>query len=79
MVDCDWEDESADGGGTMWLWTDGNFCCDCNRYLFFQRAANKDEIDDDCRCGDSAYSVLGIELPCGRCIPVYDHLAERAA
>jgi hypothetical protein len=43
------------------IWSEGNYACDCNRYLFFQRAA--DEPDDDVvACGATAYTVLRIEL-----------------
>ena len=46
------------GEGSDYLWSDGNYGCDCNRYLFFMRAAGEDEgelIAD--RCGDDGYSV----------------------
>lgn len=38
-----------------YIWADGNYSCDCNRYLFFQRVAK--EPEGDCECGDGAYSV----------------------
>lgn len=41
------------------IWDEGNYGCDCNRYLFFQRAIGADE-KDDILCGDTRYSVLGI-------------------
>jgi hypothetical protein len=44
-----------DDGPCLHIWEDGNFSCDCNRYLFFQRVAGEDEDDD--KCGDGAYSV----------------------
>lgn len=31
-------DEHFDGNG-VYQWTDGNYGCDCNRALFFERAA----------------------------------------
>ena len=37
------------------IWSEGNYSCDCNRCLFFQRAKNENE--DDCKCGDELYSV----------------------
>lgn len=37
------------------IWTEGNFSCDCNRYLFFQRA--KGESEDERGCGEEGYSV----------------------
>lgn len=38
------------------IWSEGNFACDCNRHLFWHRAANEPESDDN-PCGDSKYSV----------------------
>jgi len=37
------------------IWSDGNFACDCNRALFFGRANGGE--GDECECGDTAYSV----------------------
>ena len=37
------------------MWSEGNYSCDCNRHLFFQRAKNEDE--DNAECGDDLYSV----------------------
>lgn len=41
------------------IWADGNYACDCNRALFFARAAGED--DPDRGCGTTAFSlrVLG--------------------
>lgn len=40
------------------IWSDGNYACDCNRHLFFQWAAgiNTDVLDD---------SAPLVEMPCG--------------
>jgi len=46
------EDE---GWPSLWIWEEGNFSCDCNRYLFFQRVNGEDENNDE--CGDTKYSV----------------------
>lgn len=35
------------------IWSEGNYSCDCNRAIFF---ANTDE-DDECECGDTRYTV----------------------
>ena len=37
------------------IWSEGNYSCDCNRCLFFKRV--KDEDESDCECGDNEYSV----------------------
>lgn len=42
------------------IWMEGNFACDCNRHLFFCRAAGEDEGDDEDennRCGRDRYAV----------------------
>src|SRR5690349_4077922 len=42
------------------IWSEGNFSCDCNRYLFWCRAGDdsEDEDDEDAgRCGDERFSV----------------------
>ena len=36
------------------LWEEGNYSCDCNREIFFQRAKGK-EVDDAC-CGEGRFS-----------------------
>lgn len=53
MLDDDKESLST------YIWSDGNFGCDCNRYLFFQRAADEDEDDDapDGHCGEDKYTI----------------------
>lgn len=67
-----WEFPSENGSGSMFIWTEGNFSCDCNRYLFFERAggnpADPDETED--RCGDDAYTVLHAELPDGKKVEI---------
>ncbi len=39
-----------------YIWADGNFSCDCNRELFFLRAADEDEPDET-DCGDERFAV----------------------
>jgi hypothetical protein len=46
----DWTEEGSD-----YMWSEGNYACDCNRALFFARAAG--EPDPDRPCGDSAFGV----------------------
>lgn len=62
--ESDWEEHSDH------LWTEGNFACDCNRYLFFQRAKDEDEVD--CPCGMLAYTAIYAELPDGTHVPIDD-------
>src|SRR6185369_9384398 len=45
--DMTWDECSA------FSWLENNYSCDCNRYLFFQRA--EDDPEDDARgCGEGA-------------------------
>lgn len=39
----------------LFVWTDGNYQCDCNRHLFFQRSLGLE--DDDGPCSDGKYQV----------------------
>ncbi len=39
-----------------YVWSDGNYGCDCNRRLFFARAAGE-EADWDGECSKGFYSV----------------------
>lgn len=39
-----------------YLWSDGNYSCDCNRALFFARAVDEAEPDEP-PCGETAYCV----------------------
>ena|ERR1700735_400734 len=39
------------------MFDEGNYGCDCNRALFFGRAAGVELGDNDTPCGDERYSV----------------------
>lgn len=50
----DWDDESH----MLYMFRDGNYSCDCNRELFFQRAVGEPETDlDEVSCGDGRYVI----------------------
>lgn len=66
-VEFDWE---TDDGDDYYLWTDGNYSCDCNRLLFFERAAGNDPDLEEGKCGDGKYSVLYADLPSGERVPI---------
>ena len=51
--------EAADA--VNFMWGDGNYACDCNRYLFFERAVGR-VPSDHYECGDSAYSLIWLKL-----------------
>lgn len=67
----EWEDH------TLFFWTEGNFGCDCNRYLCFERAGGHDPTDeeDDVHgdCGTDRYSMLYAEMADGSRVEVNDH------
>ena len=52
----DWDEDK----GSYYLWSDGNFGCDCNRYLFFERAGGKEpEVGDmDCNSVPNRFRVV---------------------
>lgn len=60
---------------TNYMWTDGNYGCDCNRGIFFRRAGqedddppDKDEEEETSRCGTGRYSVRLINPVDGKVI-----------
>ena len=55
----------------FWL-TEGNFGCDCNRHLEFERAGNNEVFNDDRPCGSEKYSVLYAEFPDGTKMKIDD-------
>ncbi len=61
---------------TEFMWSEGNYGCDCNRYLFFQRAAEENE-DDDVSCGTTQYFCIKVRLPDGTEIPMDNEDEDR--
>ena len=56
--------QTDDYDGTF-IWSEGNFSCDCNRHSFFQRALNLPE-DDDVPCSEGKYMVDWIKDETGK-------------
>lgn len=56
----------------LWIWKEGNYSCDCNRALYFCRAADEAEIDVPCDVDGKprAYSVTHVTLDDGREISI---------
>lgn len=54
----EWDDE--DPNPTLFIWEEGNYSCDCNRRLFFERAKGNDPGLNQ-PCGETRYSVLGYD------------------
>lgn len=59
-VDSHWD------GGHEYLWSDGNYGCDCNRAIFFHEAGN--EKDPDIECGETEYDVVRVIMHDGTVI-----------
>lgn len=51
------------------IWTEGNFACDCNRHSFFEEYKG-DEDDEDFPCGGSAYTIPFIILDDGKKVEI---------
>lgn len=49
--------EPGDRYPSPYIWSEGNYSCDCNRELIFERAAGKEPADDSTPCTDGRFSV----------------------
>ena len=47
--------EHDDDGNAVHMWIDGNYSCDCNRRLFYDRELNRESGSD--KCGNTEFSV----------------------
>lgn len=55
--------------GSWGWWAHGNYSCDCNRFLEFERAnGHEPDIDAEIPCGETRYRVLRFEFPDGTVI-----------
>ncbi|MCP4585336.1 hypothetical protein [Pseudoalteromonas sp.] len=72
LCEYDFEWEGLDNGAD-YIWTDGNYSCDCNRAIFFAEANDEDiEHANDLPCGETRYSIPYIELMDGTKIDLTD-------
>lgn len=55
--DDEWQEHSD------FMWTEGNYACDCNRAIFFAEAGGEDE--PEVTCSDGKYSIVSIVLADG--------------
>lgn len=68
LDDYQWDNEEH----IEYQWFEGNYCCDCNRHLWFERVLipeyNPYEHNEGTGyfCGNDKYSIQKIELPCGK-------------
>ena len=66
-----------DEGDRSFAWSEGNWNCDENRYLFFERAAgNKPPMREEHACCTGEYDVLYVELPSGERIEPKDWIHD---
>ena len=56
---------------TEFFLTEGNFGCDCNRGICFERA-NNPKWDGDRPCGHDTYTIPRVILSDGRKVPIDD-------
>lgn len=54
--DVEWND---------FMWTEGNYSCDCNRHLFFEIAGGNSPDFDNAECGEDKYSILCVAFENG--------------
>ena len=47
-----WEDEEDLFSSMLYIYTEGNFSCDCNRRLFLADAAQVERDDENDECGE---------------------------
>lgn len=46
-----YDEEDPPGVYSDFMWSEGNYACDCNRGLFFERARGKEVVDSPCGSG----------------------------
>jgi hypothetical protein len=67
--DPDWTQDAA----VALHWTEGNYGCDCNRYLFAERSIGNDPDWDDHEvrpCGHERYELVSIwNMNTGKLVP----------
>ena len=55
------DEQVGNWSDNAFIWTEGNFCCDCNRYLLFEHAGGNEPTDeeDDLNgyCGHERYRI----------------------
>lgn len=66
--DYDWFWSTGDGSD-LFMWTDGNYACDCNRELFFEED-NDDFAFEDAKCSTDRFTAICAILPDGTVEPI---------
>jgi len=63
--------DDGDDAGTEFMWCDGNYGCDCNRYLFFTAGLTgvwPNDSSDETPCGAELYAVQIVDKNTDRLI-----------
>jgi len=62
LMDVEWMDSS------YYWWNEGNYSCDCNRHLEFERVKdpNYDISNEELKCSEGKYAVLYFEFEDGQ-------------
>lgn len=60
------------GESSDFLWTEGNYGCDCNRHLFFERTGGREPDDTEDGCSSWRYTIDYVELEDGTRIKLED-------
>lgn len=49
---------------SSYIWLEGNYACDCNRKLFFERGHGRDDgiTLDASECGDHGYTLVSVDV-----------------
>lgn len=58
-----WGNEYGDTGFQDYIWSEGNYGCDCNREIFFRRV--KDEDDSQRKCGEGRFTLRIVDPATG--------------
>ena len=62
-------DLAEDGGTAYFMWTEGNYSCDCNRRLFLWYALHPGETEEpDFECGEGAILVEKLVVVGSGCV-----------
>lgn len=49
-------DPYCEDEGSIYIWSEGNYSCDCNRHLFFEKSMGVD-LGPEMDCSEGAYRV----------------------
>jgi len=65
----DWDYEvTEDGFSNEYIWSEGNFSCDCNRMMFFHEARGEEypvEKFEDIKCSNGKFHVRCVDVDTG--------------